>query len=49
MAEKIMHELKKQVKKGEFFLTAPVDRIPTKASFSTDEAEGGKGGEERDG
>lgn len=33
MAEKIMHELKKQVEKGEFFLTAPVDRIPTKEVF----------------
>jgi uncharacterized protein (DUF39 family)/CBS domain-containing protein len=33
MAEKIMEELKRQVEKGEFFLTQPVDRIPTKEVF----------------
>ncbi len=33
MAEKIMEELKRQVERGEFSLTAPVDRIPTKEIF----------------
>lgn len=33
MAEKIMVDLKKLIEKGEFFLTNPVDRIPTKEVF----------------
>jgi uncharacterized protein (DUF39 family)/CBS domain-containing protein len=33
MAEKIMKELKRQIERGEFLLTAPVDRIPTKEVF----------------
>lgn len=31
MAEKIMKELKKQIERGEFYLTSPVDRIPQRA------------------
>ncbi len=33
MARKIMKELKKMIEKGEFFLTQPVERIPTKSEF----------------
>ncbi|WP_290596992.1 MULTISPECIES: homocysteine biosynthesis protein [unclassified Archaeoglobus] len=33
MAEKIMEELKKEIEKGDFLLTSPVDRIPTKEVF----------------
>ncbi|KUJ93243.1 MAG: hypothetical protein XD40_1581 [Archaeoglobus fulgidus] len=33
MAEKIMKELKRQIERGEFLLTAPVDRIPIKEVF----------------
>jgi len=33
MAEKIMEELKRQIERGEFFLTAPVDRIPAREIF----------------
>lgn len=33
MAEKIMKELKREIEREEFFLTAPVDRIPTKGVF----------------
>lgn len=33
MAKKIMEELKKQIERGEFFLTNPVDRIPREGVF----------------
>jgi uncharacterized protein (DUF39 family)/CBS domain-containing protein len=33
MAEKIMKELKKQIEKGEFFLTEPVERVTLKPEF----------------
>ncbi|WP_048098201.1 homocysteine biosynthesis protein [Archaeoglobus sulfaticallidus] len=33
IAREIMIELKKRIEKGEFYLTSPVKRIPTKATF----------------
>ncbi|WP_202318930.1 homocysteine biosynthesis protein [Archaeoglobus neptunius] len=33
MAERIMNELKRQIEKGEFLLTSPVDRIPREEVF----------------
>ncbi len=33
MAEKIMKDLKREIERGEFFLSAPVDRIPRKEVF----------------
>jgi len=33
MARKVMEELKRMIERGEFLLTAPVERLPTKAVF----------------